>query len=105
MKRFFRSGRARRLLRAATMPSARQASSPNLGDEVGTNVINFQGTCRQLLGNVVESAGAERHERGFRVLLRNRTDHNDGTRKAVHDTAQRLYSVQTGHIDIESDDI
>ena len=58
-----------------------------------------------MLGNVVESAGAERGECGFGVVFSGGTDHDYGTGKLIHDAAQSPQPVEPGHSDIKSDHI
>lgn len=54
-------------------------------DQVGANMSDFRRCGRELLGDVIEGAGAEGAESYLGIFFRGCADHDDRPREATHD--------------------
>ena len=87
------------------MRRARLRSSANLCDQILANVDDIERSRRQLFRNVIEGSGSESLKGVVCVFLVGTAHHDDGSRELSHDVAECLQSIESRHLDVESDHV
>jgi len=77
----------------------------DLADKFVLDFDDVKGTAAETLGEAVEGSQFQRFESGLRSFLSHGTDHDDGPGGIVHDPLEDFEAAETGHVDIEGDDV
>jgi hypothetical protein len=81
------------------------SGSPDLGDEFVLHFEDIEIVVAELLGYAVEGAEGEGLDRVFGSAPGQSADHDDGQRRFGHDALEGFEAVQTGHVEVERDDV